>query len=69
MITATAMDIQKIFTEKGIETDINQIETNLNKLINLGVPVEDAKKSVIKKIASEKKCRTICTQLQQCQYW
>jgi replication factor A1 len=54
MITATAMDIQKIFTEKGIETDINQIETNLSKLVNLGVPVEDAIKSVIKKIASEK---------------
>lgn len=54
MITATAMDIQKIFAEKGIETNINQIKTNLSKLVNLGVPIEDAKKSVIKKIASEK---------------
>jgi replication factor A1 len=54
MITATAIEIQKIFAEKGIETDINQIKTNLSKLVNLGVPIEDAKKSVIKKIASEK---------------
>lgn len=54
MITATAIEIQNIFAEKGIETDINQIKTNLSKLVNLGVPIEDAKKSVIKKIASEK---------------
>jgi len=54
MITAIATEIQKTFTDKGIETDINQIITNLTKLINLGVPNEDAKKSVIKKIASEK---------------